>query len=88
MSPSASKYIAECSDFNLAMKVLESTFILPKKEMFARHSLATQLHQPSETKDVDLNALKLKGQSNLQAQNMTLNILSLSVVLTTRAIAN
>ena len=56
--------------------------------MFPRHSLATQLRQPSETKDAYLNALKVKGQANLQAQNMTLNLLLLSPVLTAQPIAN
>ena len=59
VSPSVFEYISECEDFTIAMQVLESMFIVPKNEIFARHLLATRQQQSGETLDAYLNALKL-----------------------------
>ena len=41
------EYIAECTDYTTAMAALESMYIVPKNEIFARHLLATRKQELS-----------------------------------------
>ena len=58
-SPDVFEYISECENYESAMQVLESTFVVPKNETLARHLLATRRQQAGETLDAYLHALKL-----------------------------
>ena len=59
VSPSVYEYISECTTYDSAINFLESLFIIPKNEIFARHLLATRHQQAGETLDAYLNVLKL-----------------------------
>ncbi|CAB3981036.1 Retrovirus-related Pol poly from transposon [Paramuricea clavata] len=52
------------------MEILESLFIKPKNEIFARHILATRRRQPSETLDEYLQVLKTLSK-DCNFKNMT-----------------
>ena len=41
VSPDVFEYISECNNYESAMQVLESMFVVPKNKLFARHMLAT-----------------------------------------------
>ncbi|CAB4023460.1 Retrovirus-related Pol poly from transposon opus [Paramuricea clavata] len=58
VSPTIFLHIEDSTDYDAAMEILESLFIKPKNEIFARHVLATRRQQPSETLDEYLQALK------------------------------
>jgi hypothetical protein len=58
VSPTIFQHIEDSTDYDAAMEILESLFIKPKIEIFARHVLATRRQQPSETLDEYLHALK------------------------------
>ena len=58
VSPTIFQHIEDSTDYDAAMEILESLFIKPKNEIFARHVLATRRQQPSETLDQYLQALK------------------------------
>ncbi|XP_012561167.1 uncharacterized protein LOC101236254 [Hydra vulgaris] len=53
------EFISECDDFEQATSILESIYIKPKNEIFARHILSTRKQKPSETIDQFLNELKI-----------------------------
>lgn len=59
VSPTVFEFISECADYDSAMKNLETLYVAPKNEIFARHILATRKQQSGETLDEYLNALKL-----------------------------
>ena len=59
VSPSIFEFITECENYDTAMNTLETLFIVPRNEIFARHLLATRQQQSGETLDVYLNSLKL-----------------------------
>ena len=55
--------VFECiTDYDSAVKTLESLYIIPKNEIFARHLSATQRQQASQSLDEFLNVLKLLSQ--------------------------
>ena len=58
LSPTIFQHIEDSTDYDAAMEILESLFIRPKNEIFARHVLATRRQQVSETLDEYLQALK------------------------------
>ena len=49
VSPDVFEYISECDNHESAMQVLESTFVVPKNEIFARYMLAARRQQAGET---------------------------------------
>lgn len=59
VSSSVYDYISECADYDTAIQTLESMYVVPKNEIFARHLLATRKQQPGESLDTFLNVLKL-----------------------------
>lgn len=52
------EHISCCSSYSEAIKILDSIFIKPKNEIFARHCLTSRKQQPGETVDQYLQALK------------------------------
>ncbi|XP_012565799.2 uncharacterized protein LOC105849896 [Hydra vulgaris] len=58
IEPNVYEFISECDDFEQATSILESIYIKPKNEIFARHILSTRKQKPSETIDQFLNELK------------------------------
>ena len=59
LSPEDFEYIADCTDDDSAVETLESLYIIPKNEIFARHLLATRRQQAGESLEEFLNVLKL-----------------------------
>ena len=59
VAPHIFEYIAECTTYDEAKGILESLYVKPKNEIFARHVLATRTQQPGESLDQFLQALKL-----------------------------
>lgn len=55
-------YISNCETYNDAIKTLESVYIKPINEIFARHKLSTRCQLPEESIDQYLQALKLLGK--------------------------
>ena len=55
-------YIADCTKYESAEKILEGLYVKPKNEVFARHLLATRRQEPSESLDQYLQTLKLLGK--------------------------
>ena len=53
------EYISECADYTTALQILESTYIVPKNIIYARHLLVTRQQKHGENLDEFLNALKL-----------------------------
>ena len=62
ISPAIFTMIRDCDTFALAMDTLESVFVKPKNEIYARHCLATRRQAPGETVHQYLQALKLLGK--------------------------
>ena len=52
-------YISECANYESAIATLESLYVVPKHDMFARHLLNTRKQKPDESLDTFLNQLKL-----------------------------
>ena len=73
VSPTVFEYISECETFDTAMNTLQTLFIAPKNEIFARHILATRLQQPGETLIEFLNTLKLLAK-DCQFKSVTAEI--------------
>jgi hypothetical protein len=68
IAPSVYGYIADCTTYNEAIQVLESTHIKPKNEKFARYTLATRRQEPGESLDQFLQSLKqLSNDCNIKA---------------------
>jgi hypothetical protein len=68
VSPSVYQYIADCSDYDDALRTLEELYIKPKNEIFARHLLFTRRQENGETLDQYLQQLKhLSKDCNYQA---------------------
>ena len=59
VSPEVYEYIAECTTYDSAITTLESLYIRPKNEVFARHMLATRKQEAGETLDQYLLNLQL-----------------------------
>eukprot|EP00794_Sanderia_malayensis_P020739 gene20739-22770_t len=58
VSPSIFQHIEDCEDYETSIEALQTLFIKPKNEVFARHLLATRKQAPTETLDEYLQALK------------------------------
>ena len=58
IEPNVYEFISECDDFEQATSILESIYLKPKNEIFARHILSTRKQKPSESIDQFLNELK------------------------------
>ena len=58
VSPSIFQHIEDCTDCETSIETLQTLFIKPKNEIFARHLLATRKQAPTETLDEYLQALK------------------------------
>ena len=58
VSPSIFQHIEDCTDYRTSIEILQTLFIKPKNEIFARHLLATRKQAPTETLDEYLQALK------------------------------
>ena len=58
VSPSIFQHIEDCTDYETSIETLQTLFIKPKNEIFARHLLATRKQAPTETLDEYLQALK------------------------------
>ena len=58
VSPSIFQRIEDCTDCETSIETLQTLFIKPKNEIFARHLLATRKQAPTETLDEYLQALK------------------------------
>ncbi|XP_067030897.1 uncharacterized protein [Acropora muricata] len=58
VSPSIFQHIEDCTDYETSIETLQTMFINPKNEIFARHLLATRKQAPTETLDEYLQALK------------------------------
>ena len=68
ISPSVYRYIADCSDYDSALSTLQSMYIQPKGEVFARHVLATCKQENTETLDQFAQRLRtLSRDCNFQA---------------------
>ena len=59
VSPSIYSHIKDCTTYEEAVKTLQSVYVKPVNEVFARHQLATRKQQPSEYIDQILQNLKL-----------------------------
>ena len=59
VSPSIYDYISESKTYDEAIETLQSLYIKPKNEIFARHLLATRRQQAGESLEEFLQALKL-----------------------------
>lgn len=53
------EYIADCKTYDEAVQVLNTTFVKPKSEIFARHSLFTRKQHVGESVDQYVQALML-----------------------------
>ena len=58
VSPSIFQHIEDCTDYETSIETLQTLFIKPKNEIFARHLLATRKQAPTETLDEYFQALK------------------------------
>ena len=58
VSPNVFEIIAECEDYDAAIKTLKETYEKPVNEIFARHLLATYRQEPSQSLDDFLQKLK------------------------------
>lgn len=68
VAPSVYEYIADCSTYEDAIDTLQTLYVKPKNEVYARHQLATRRQQTGETLDEFLQALKrLSGDCNYEA---------------------
>ncbi len=59
ISTSVYDYISECENYDSAIETLQSLYVVPKNEIFARHLLNARKQQPGESLDAFLNQLKL-----------------------------
>ncbi|CAB0003003.1 unnamed protein product [Nesidiocoris tenuis] len=62
VSPDIYRLFIDCTNYNDAIRQLESVYVKPKNEIFNRHRLATRLQKPGETLDQYLDALKEIGR--------------------------
>ena len=68
LSPNVYQFIEDCADYDSAMDALQSLYVKPTNEVYARHLLATRRQQPNETLDEYLQALKtLSKDCNYQS---------------------
>ena len=58
VSPTNYRYIADCTNYDDAIKSLEEVFIKPKNEVFARHLLATAKQEPGMSLNEFLQKLR------------------------------
>jgi len=58
VSPSIFQHVEDCTDYDTSIETLQTLFIKPKNEIFARHLLATRKQATTETLDKYLQALK------------------------------
>ena len=58
VSPLVYQYIEESGNYDTAIETLETIFVKPKNEIYARHLLATRRQQAGESLDEYLQALK------------------------------
>ena len=74
VSTSVYEYIAECSTYTEAMKVLKDMYEKPTSVVFARHKLLTCCQKDGETLDQFMNSLKqLSKECNFQAVDAVKN---------------
>lgn len=59
VSPKIYESISECTTYDDALTTLQSQFVKPTNEVFARHRLATRRQEPGESLDVCFRALKI-----------------------------
>ena len=59
VSPKVYAHIADCCTYDEAIKILQTIYVKPANEIFARHKLATRKQLPNESIDDFLQALKL-----------------------------
>ncbi|XP_045615138.2 uncharacterized protein [Procambarus clarkii] len=59
VAPRVFNYVADCTTYDAAETSLTELFVKPKKEVFARHVLATRRQEPGESLGQFLQALKL-----------------------------
>lgn len=59
VSPTVYEYISEYTTFKEAIKILDTLYIKPKNEIFARHKLATRHQLTGESVDQYVESLKL-----------------------------
>ena len=72
VSPRVYEFIAESSSYDEAIAVLQSCYVKPKNEVYARHKLASRKQESSETLDSYLNELKLLSRDgNYKAVSAT-----------------
>ena len=62
VSPKVYDYIAECATYDSATSVLESLYVKPKNDVFARHLLATRKQEAGESLDQYLLSLQQLGR--------------------------
>ena len=68
LSPNVYQFIEDCADYDSAMDALQSVYVKPTNEVYARHLLATRRQQPNDTLDEYLQALKtLSKDCNYQS---------------------
>ena len=68
VSPSIFQHIEECTEYGVAVGILQALFVKPRNEIFARHILATRCQKPNETLDEFLHSLKtLSKDCNFQS---------------------
>ncbi|XP_069990683.1 uncharacterized protein [Penaeus vannamei] len=72
VSPKIYESISECTTYDDALTTLQSQFVKPTNEVFARHRLATRRQEPGESLDVYFRALKiLSKECNFKAVTAT-----------------
>ncbi|KAK4312025.1 hypothetical protein Pmani_016518 [Petrolisthes manimaculis] len=59
VAPSVYTHIRDCTTYDEAIKTLQTVFVKPVNEIFARHQLSTRKQQPGESVDQFLQFLKL-----------------------------
>ena len=62
VSPKVYAYIADCADYDSAITVLESLYVKPKNDVYARHLLATRKQEAGESLDQYLLNLQQLGR--------------------------
>ncbi|BES98019.1 multicellular organismal development [Nesidiocoris tenuis] len=62
VSPDIYRLFIDCTNYNDAIRQLESVYVKPNNEIFNRHRLATRIQKPGETLDQYLDALKEIGR--------------------------
>lgn len=62
VSPRIYESISECSTYDDALTTLQSQFVKPTNEVFARHRLATRRQEPGESLDEYFRALKIMSK--------------------------